>query len=69
MEVYENRVQRKIFGPKRDKVIDNWRKLHSEDLHDLYSSNVGWMIKKRIRWVGHKCQREVRCIQGFGKET
>jgi hypothetical protein len=40
MEVYENRVQRKMFGPKRDKVMYNWRKLHSEDLHDLYSSTM-----------------------------
>jgi hypothetical protein len=44
-----------MFGPKRDKVIEDWRKLHSEDLHDLYST-VGWMIKKGIRWLGHVAQ-------------
>jgi hypothetical protein len=38
LRVFENRVLRKIFGPKRDKVIGEWRKLHDEELHDLYSS-------------------------------
>jgi hypothetical protein len=38
LKVFENRVLRKIFGPKRDKVMGEWRKLHSEELHNLYSS-------------------------------
>jgi len=52
--VYENRVLRRIFGPNRDKVIREWRKLHNEELNDLYSSpNIVWMIKLRMRWAGH----------------
>jgi hypothetical protein len=44
--IFENRVQRKMFGPKRDEVVQDWRKLHHEDLHDLYLSTVSWIIKK-----------------------
>jgi hypothetical protein len=44
-----------IFGPKRDEVTEEWRKLHNEELHDLYSSaNINRTIKpRRMRWVGH----------------
>jgi hypothetical protein len=54
LRVFENRVLRRIFGPKRDEVIGGWRKLHNEDLHGLYSSpSIIRVIKaKRIRWVG-----------------
>jgi hypothetical protein len=46
--VFENRVFRKIFGPKRDEVTGGWRKLHNEELHSLYSSpNIIRMIKSR----------------------
>jgi hypothetical protein len=46
--VFENRVLRRIFGLKRDEVTGNWRKLHNEELHDLYSSpNIIRMIKSR----------------------
>jgi hypothetical protein len=38
LRVFENRVLRRIFGPKRDEVTGEWRKLHNEELHDLYSS-------------------------------
>jgi hypothetical protein len=38
LRVFENRVLRRIFGPKRDEVIGGWRKLHNEELHNLYSS-------------------------------
>jgi hypothetical protein len=53
--VFENRVLRGIFGPKRDEVTGEWRKLHNEELHDLYSSlNIVWVIKSRsMRWAGH----------------
>jgi hypothetical protein len=53
--VFENRVLRRIFGPKRDEVTGDWRKLHNEDLHNLCSSpNIIIMIKSRsMRWVGH----------------
>jgi hypothetical protein len=53
--VFENRVLRKIFGPKRDEVAGEWRKLHNVELRDLYSSpNIIRIIKsRRIRWAGH----------------
>ena len=53
--MFENRVLRRIFGPKRNEVTGEWRKLHNEELHDLYCSpNIIWVIKTRIvRWVGH----------------
>jgi hypothetical protein len=48
-------VLRRIFGPKRDKVTGEWRKLHNEELHDLHSSpTIVWVIKsRRMRWLGH----------------
>jgi hypothetical protein len=53
--VFENRVLRRIFGPKRVEVTGEWRKLHSEELHDLYSSPSIIRITKarRIRWAGY----------------
>jgi hypothetical protein len=53
--VFENRVLRRIFGPKRDEVMGGWRKLHNEDLHGLYSSpSIVRMIKaRRMRWAVH----------------
>jgi hypothetical protein len=56
--VFENRVLRRIFGPRRDKVTGDWRKLHNEELHNLYSSpNIIRMIKsRRMRWTGHVAQ-------------
>jgi hypothetical protein len=55
LRVFENRVLRRIFGPKRDAVMGDWRKLHNEELHNLYSSpNIIRMIKsKRTGWAGH----------------
>jgi hypothetical protein len=53
--VFENRVLRRIFGPKRDKVTGEWRKLHNEELHNLYSSlDIIRQVKsRRMRWAGH----------------
>jgi hypothetical protein len=55
LRVFENRVLRRIFGPKRDKVTGEWRKLQNEEIHILYSSsNIIRQIKsRRMRWAGH----------------
>jgi hypothetical protein len=52
---FENRVLRRIFGPKRDEVAGEWRRLHNEEPNDLYSSpNIIRVIKsRRMRWAGH----------------
>jgi hypothetical protein len=73
MRVSENRVLSRIFGPKRNEVRGDWRKLHNEKLYDLYSLTkyyLGDQIEKNemgeaySTYGGHK-----RCIQGFGGET
>jgi hypothetical protein len=53
--VFENRVLRRIFGPKRGEVTGEWKGLHNEELNDLYSSpNIFRVIKsRRIGWAGH----------------
>jgi hypothetical protein len=53
--VFENRVLRRIFGPKRDDVTGDWRKLHDDELHNLYPSpNIIRTIKsRRMRWARH----------------
>jgi len=55
LRVFENRVLRKIFGPRRDEVMGEWRRLHNGELNDLYSSpNIVQVIKsRRMRWAGH----------------
>jgi hypothetical protein len=55
LRVFENRVLRRIFGPKRDGVMGWWRKLYNEEIHNLYSSpSIIRIIKsRRMRWVGH----------------
>jgi hypothetical protein len=55
LRVFENRVLRRIFGPKRDEVSGEWRKLHNEELHDLYSSLKSVRVIKsiRMRWAEH----------------
>jgi hypothetical protein len=68
--VCENRVLRKICGPKRDEITGAWSRLHNEP-HNLYSSPYSiWVTKKN--WMGGACytyRREERHIQGFGGET
>jgi len=51
-----------IFGPKKDEVIREWRKLHNEGLNDLYCSpNIVWVMKsRRMRWAGHVARMEDR---------
>jgi hypothetical protein len=59
---FENRVLRRICGPKRDEVTRKWRKLLNEELNDLYSSHSIFRVIKsrRVRWVGH--------VAGMGKK-
>jgi hypothetical protein len=60
LRVFENRVLRRIFGPKRDEVTGELRKLHNEELHNLYSSpDIIRQIKsRRMRWAGHMARVE-----------
>jgi len=55
LRVFENMVLRRIFGPRRDEVTGDWRRLHNEELNDLYSSpNIVRVIKlRRMKWAGH----------------
>jgi hypothetical protein len=69
LRMYENRVLRRVYWPKRDEVTGEWRELHNEELNDLYSSpNIVRVINsRRIRWAGHVARTggEERRIQGF----
>jgi hypothetical protein len=71
LRVSENRVLRKIFGPKRE-GDGSWRKLHNDELHSLYSSpNIVRVIKsRRLRWAGHVARmwEGKSCLQGFDWE-
>jgi len=65
LRVFENRVLRRVFGPKRDEVTGEWRKLYNEELSDLYSlPNIVWVVKSRkMRWAGHvTCMGEGRGV-------
>ena len=64
--MFENRALRRIFGPKRDEETAEWRKLHNEELNDLYSStNIVRVIKsRRMRWAGHIVRTGGRCVYG-----
>ena len=63
--MFENRVLRRVFGPKGDEVIGDWRKLHNEELNDLYPlpNIVRVVISRRMRWAGHVARMgERRCV-------
>jgi hypothetical protein len=68
----ETRELRRIFVPKRDEVIIGWRKLHNEELHNLYSSSsiITMLMSRRMRWVGHVTRMGRRGMHiGFWWET
>jgi hypothetical protein len=72
LRVFGNSVLRKIFGPKRDEGMREWRKLHNEELNDLYSSpNIAQVIKlRRMRWAGYVAgMGRGETHIGFGGET
>jgi hypothetical protein len=72
LRVLQNRVLKRIFGLKRDEVPGCWRKLHNEELHNLYSSpHIITMIKSSTRWAGHTACMwgEEECIYGFGGQA
>jgi hypothetical protein len=57
LRVFENRVLGEIFGPKRDEVTGDWRRLHNEELSDLYFQIHIRLVKWRMRWAGHVALR------------
>ena len=69
LRMFEKRVLRRIFGPKRDEVTEEQRKLHNEELNDLYCSPS--ILVRRMRWAGHVARKgeEERCIQGCGGDA
>jgi hypothetical protein len=71
LRVFENRVLRRIFGPRKDGVTGEWGQLHNEELNDLYSSpNIVRVIKsRRMRWAGHVACLWERSIEGFDGKT
>jgi len=62
LRVFENRLMRSIFGPKRDEVSGEWRKLHNEEFNTLYSfpNIIGEIKSRRIKWAWHLARMGVR---------
>jgi hypothetical protein len=72
VRLFENRVLRRIFGPKRDEEIGDWRKLHNEELHNLYGSSriIRRMKSRKMRWVGHVARMGITAMHtGFWWES
>ena len=73
LRVFEKRVLRRIFGPKRNEVTGEWGKLHNKELNDLnISSSIFLLLKsRRMRCAGHVARMggEEKCVQSFGGET
>jgi hypothetical protein len=69
LRTFENRVLRRILGPKRDEVTGGWRKLHAEELHNLYCSPsiIRTIKSRRMRWAGHVARMGER--REFHRET
>jgi hypothetical protein len=65
LRMFENRVPRRIFGPKKDEVIGDWRKLHNEEICDLHSLPciIRMIMSRWVRWAGHVvCMGKEECI-------
>jgi hypothetical protein len=70
--VFENRVLRRIFGPKREEVVGGWRRLHNEELCKLYASPsiIRMITLRKIRWAGSiECMEHEKCILNFCWKT
>jgi hypothetical protein len=70
LRIFENRVLWRMFGPKKDDVTEERRKLNNEELNDLYSSPyIVNVIKSKMRWAGRVERTGERCIGGFDERT
>jgi hypothetical protein len=66
LRVFKNRMPREVFGPERDEGTGEWRRLHNQELHDLYSPDIIQVNKpRRMKWPGHGRQQ---VHTGFGRE-
>jgi hypothetical protein len=69
LRVFENMVLRKTFVPKKEEATVEWRRLHDEELHDLYLPNIQVFKLRGMRWAGHVAYMGQRFIQGFDRKT